>query len=174
MKKKQKGSIIVEFDIIAAALFIVLFAVIDLARHLWIWNTAAEATRRGARVAAVCPIDVGDHSKVHRATVFADISNSGPATSPILRELDTGHVDVFYLDEDGTDLTADDTPPPTFENTRYVRVSLSGYPVKALIPFIDIDITLPPFETTIPSESLGLVPPDPDIPGDTADFKCVF
>ena len=170
MKKKQQGSFIVEFAIIAAALFIVLFAVIELARVMWIWNTAAEATRRGARVAAVCPIDVGDHSKVHRATVFADISNSGPATSPILRELDTGHVDVFYLDEDGTDLE----DAATFENTRYVRVSLSGYPVKALIPFIDIEITLPPFETTIPSESLGLVPPDPDIPGDTADFKCVF
>jgi len=170
MKKKQQGTFIVEFAIIAAALFIVLFAVMELARIIWIWNTAAEATRRGARVAAVCPIDVNPDSKVHRATVFADISNTGPTPSPILRGLDTGHVDVFYLDEDGTDLE----DAATFENTRYVRVSLSGYPVKALIPFIDIEITLPPFETTIPSESLGLVPPDPDISGDTADFKCVF
>ena len=161
MKKKEQGMVIVEFAIIAVALVIVLFTVMELGRLIWIWNTADEATRRGARVAAVCPI--GDQA-VPRVTVFADPGGGGSANSPILPGLNANtHVTVEYLDENGG------TPPggATFENTRYVRVSLSGYPVTLMIPFIEITINLPAFETTIPSESLGFVP-------DTADFRCLM
>jgi len=159
MKKREQGTFIVEFAIIAAALFLVLFAVMELSRIIWIWNTADEATRRGARVAAVCPIG---HPGVARATVFADPSGSGAATSPILRGLTTANVTVDYLDASG----GNQGGAPVFNNTRYVRVSLSGYTVTPLIPFINTTITLPDFETTIPSESLGLIPPaDPPVCG---------
>jgi len=163
MKKKVRGTFIVEFAIISVALFIVLFSVMELARIIWIWNTADEATRRGARVAAVCPID---HPSVPKVTVFADPSG-GSTTSPILKGLTTSNVSVSYLDEDGADLGG----AATFDNTRYVRVSLSGFTVTPLIPFIDLNFTLPSFETTIPSESLGLIP-DPDNPTDPPVFDC--
>jgi len=160
MRKRQQGLFIVEFAIIAVALFIVVFTVLELARIVWIWNTADEATRRGARVAAVCPIN---HPAVAEATVFAP-AGGGP-NSPILRGLSaTDNVTVTYLDENG----AEDTD---FTDIRYVRVSLRNYTVTPLIPFIDVTFTLPPFETTIPSESLGLVP-DPDNPDDPPVCSC--
>ena len=151
MKKHQQGLFIVEFAIIAAALFILLFGVIELSRIIWIWNTADEATRRGARVAAVCPIN---HPSVPEATIFAPAGSGGP--SPILRNLTTANVQVDYLDANGAAET-------TFSDIEFVRVSLVNYTVTPLIPFINTAFTLPPFETTIPSESLGLIP-DPDNP----------
>ncbi len=159
MKKKQHGLFIVEFAIISVALFMVLFTVMELARLIWIWNTADEATRRGARVAAVCPLN---HPAVAEATVFAP-AGTGP-NSPILRGLTTGNVTVTYHDATGAINT-------TFEEIRYVRVSLSDYTVTPLVPFVDTTFTLPPFETTIPSESLGLIP-DPDNPGAAPVCEC--
>jgi Flp pilus assembly protein TadG len=165
MKKNEQGLFIVEFAIIAAALFVVLFAVMELARIIWVWNTADEATRRGARVAAVCPID---DTAVECVTVFAAPDCGSTGNSPILRGLSTSNVTVSYLDSDGTVLGT-----PTFDDTRFVRVSLSGYTISPLIPFIDTTFTLPPFETTIPSESLGLVP-DPDNPTAAPVFDCLM
>lgn len=157
MKKTAQGIYLVDFAIVAVMLFTVLFLVIELSRIIWVWNTADEATRRGARVAAVCPID---HPAVLETTIFATAGDGGP--SPILRGLDTSNVSVAYLDEVGDTETV-------FEDIKYVRVSLSNYTVTLLIPFIDATITLPPFETTIPSESLGLIPDPDDL---TAAARC--
>jgi hypothetical protein len=157
MSKREQGTFTVEFAIIAAALFIVLFAVIELAHLLWIWNTATEATRRGARVAAVCPIN---HPAVPEVTVFAQ-PGGGPG-SPILKDLSTANVSVEYLNQDGD-------PDTDFRDIAFVRVSLNNYTFTPLIPFVNVDFTLPPFETTIPSESLGYIP-DPDDP--VADPVC--
>lgn len=159
MKKREQGLFLVEFAIIAAALFILLFALIELARIIWIWNTADEATRRGARVAAVCPID---HPAVPEATIFAQPGSGGP--SPILRGLTTANVQVDYLDANGD-------PETTFGEINYVRVSLVNYQVTPLIPFINTTFTLPPFDTTIPSESLGFIP-NPANPTATPVCSC--
>jgi Flp pilus assembly protein TadG len=159
MKKRQQGLFIVEFAIIAVAVFIVLFTILELARVIWVWNTADEATRRGARVAAVCPIN---HPAVAEATVFAP-AGGGP-NSPILRGLTTSNVTVMYLDENG----AEDND---YNDIRYVRVALSNYTITPLIPFVNTEFTLPSFETTIPSESLGLIP-DPDNPGNPPVCSC--
>ena len=157
MSKREQGTFTVEFAIIAAALFMVLFAVIELAHVLWIWNTATEATRRGARVAAVCPIN---HPAVAEVTVFAQ-PGGGPS-SPILSGLSTGNVSVEYLNQYGD-------PDTDFQDIAYVRVSLNNYAFTPLIPFVNVDFTLPPFETTIPSESLGYIPNRDD---PTADPVC--
>lgn len=159
MKHRERGTFTVEFAIIAAALFIVLFAVIELSRIIWIWNTATEATRRGARVAAVCPIN---HPAVPEVTVFGP--PGGGADSPILRDLSTGNVTVQYLAQDGT-------PDTDFEDIRYVRVSINNYSLTPLIPFVNTNFTLPPFETTIPSESLGYIP-NVDNPDAAPECRC--
>jgi Flp pilus assembly protein TadG len=168
MMKKEKGLFIVEFAIIAVILFVILVAVMELARIIWIWNTLDEATRRGARVAAVCTVD--DSEIVKRVTIFSDSGN----TSPILKGLETGAVTVSYLKEDGDPSTGNFQQ--RFEDTRFVRVAVNAgntnkYTVNPLIPFIG-EWTPPTFETTIPSESLGLVPN----PADPADiqFDCLM
>jgi hypothetical protein len=157
MSKREQGLFTVEFAIAATALFIVMFAVIELARIIWVWNTVDEATRRGARVAAVCPIN---HPAVPEVTIFAQ-PGGGP-DSPILQGLSTGNVNVQYLDQDGN-------PDTDFQDIRFVRVSINNYSITPLIPFVRTVFTLPPFETTIPSESLGYIP---DVDDPLADPVC--
>lgn len=147
IRKMQLGVITVEFAIIAGTLMLVLFGVIEVARGLFVWNTIGEATRRGARVAAVCPVG---HTAVQRVAVFG--SGGGSDTkSPILSGLTTGDVDVDYLDDAGAETAV-------FKDIAYVRVSITGYTHTMLIPFIMPTLTVPPFTTTIPAESLGWIP----------------
>jgi Flp pilus assembly protein TadG len=149
-RKPQRGTFIVEFAIIAAAMFVVLFAAVELSRMIWIWNTAEEATRRGARVAAVCPI--GD-SAVPQVTVFA--TPGGGANSPILRGLSTANVVVQYFQADGTTPAVSTIGPNA---AKYVRVAIVNYTFTPNLPFVNATFTLPPFTTTLPSESLGFIP----------------
>jgi Flp pilus assembly protein TadG len=144
--RRQRGTTTVEFAIVATVLFTVLFGVIEVGRALFVWNTLTEATRRGARVAAVCPVN---HASVARVAVFGE-PLAGDA-SPILSNLRTANVQVDYLDETGTSTAI-------FEDIRYVRVGITNYQHRLIIPFLTTTITAPPFTTTLPAESLGIIP----------------
>lgn len=146
MKNRQSGLATVEFAIIGLLFFTVLFAVIEFGRLLFTWNTLTEATRRGARVAAVCPMN---HAAIKNVTVFS--SPSGGGTSPILPNFSSGNVTVEYLDKDGATTAA-------FANVRYVRVGINGYQHQMLLPFATLPLTARSFETTLPRDSLGVVP----------------
>lgn len=156
MKRKQQGAHLVEFAVVAVAFFIVFFGVFEFARMLYVWNTLTEATRRGARVAAVCPVG---HSGVADVTVF-DNPKSPSGNSPVLPNLTTANVTVQYLDEDGTSLSGTIDPTVVY----FVRVRIINYQHTLLIPFIGSLVDAPAFETTLPSESLGAVPTLPSAP----------
>ena len=53
----QQGLATVEFAIIGMIAMVVLFAVFEVARVFFVYNMLEEATRRGARLAAVCAIN---------------------------------------------------------------------------------------------------------------------
>lgn len=151
MKRRQRGITTVEFAIIGALLMISVFGVIEFGRLLWAWNTLGEATRRGARAAAVCPVGHGAPANI---AVFNAPGGSGG--SPILAGLSPANVTVQYLDDSGA-VTA------TFEDIQYVRVGIVNYTHQMFIPFLSLDLTAPAFSTTLPRESLGIVP-DPGAP----------
>ena len=92
--RPQKGAAMVEFAIIALLFFTVLFAAIETGRWMFNWNTLVEATRRGARIATVCPL--GDpYIKV--AAVFGNTALPDAAqNSPILNGLSTSQVSITY------------------------------------------------------------------------------
>jgi Flp pilus assembly protein TadG len=48
------GVAAVEFALVSAVFFTILLGALEMGRVLFIWNTAAEATRWGARIATVC------------------------------------------------------------------------------------------------------------------------
>lgn len=50
----QQGAAIVEFALVASIFFMVLLLLFEFGRLMFTWNTAVEATRRGARLAVVC------------------------------------------------------------------------------------------------------------------------
>jgi Flp pilus assembly protein TadG len=157
VKKNQQGLATVEFAIVGALLMLLLLGVIEFARLVFVWNTATEATRRGARIAAVCPVNA---PAIQNVTVFNDPATSGAST--LFTGMSTADVKVEYLDAGGnpadcTYCNCDDTCGDTsFVSIKYVQVSIENYQHTLVFP--PITLTMPPFETTLPRESLGIVP----------------
>lgn len=83
---EDSGSAMVEFAIIAPLLFLLLFAIIDFGRALFLMNNLTSAVREGARLASVQqdPTTGASHTQVQNA-VNAYITNFGgapPVTPP--------------------------------------------------------------------------------------------
>ena len=148
-RRSQQGTTTVEFAVIGLLLFTVIFALIDLSRLFWNMAALDEATRRGARVAAVCPVN---DPYVEQTALFAGL----------IPTLGTQHISLQYLDEDGVAVT--DPAVADYGDIRYVRVSIQDFQLQTFIPGLQTVITMPAFETTIPRESLGRV--------GTADINC--
>lgn len=148
MRRQQRGITTVEFAIVGAVLFMVLFGVIEFGRALFVANTLVESTRRGARVAAVCP--VGD-PRAAQVAIFADANG----TSRLAADLTTANVVVSYLDQNGAVLA---NPAATYTSIQYVRVRIVGYEMRMMIPIVMPRFVMPQFAATLPRESLGYSP----------------
>ena len=144
----QSGVVTVEFAIIGLVLLVVLFGVIEFGRLLFVVNTLTEGTRRGARLAAVCP--VGD-PKPASAAIF----DSGNGSSSVIYGLSTGNVAVEYLDANGTVIASPGTAA-NFNSIRYVRARIVGFNLQLFIPPIMPTVPLNGLSTTMPRESLGI------------------
>ncbi|WP_411726112.1 TadE/TadG family type IV pilus assembly protein [Methyloglobulus sp.] len=149
-KHQQKGAETAEFALIALLFFAVLFAVIEYGRALFVWNALAEATRRGARMAVVCPVGSAIPSRV---AIF-DAAGGTLASSPIIKGLTPAMVTVAYLNQAGV-VEANQTL------IRFAEVRITGYVHTLIIPLLGFTVNAPPFATTLPTESLGAVPTNP-------------
>lgn len=147
---RQSGLATVEFAIVAGVLLTVIIAVIDISRLYFSVASLNEATRRGARVAAVCQVH---DPAIAQIAVFNTSGNAG--SSPIVTGLQTEHVDVEYLDASGAPVA---NPAGTgFDFIRYVRVRINGgFQLETVIPGISQLIPVAGFEATLPRESLGI------------------
>ena len=148
-KRNQKGTTVVEFAVVATVLFTVIFALIDFSRLFFAMAALDESTRRGARVAAVCPVN--DPFTAQTALFGGLVSGLG-----------TEHIVVEYLDEDGSTVAA--PGGAGYGSIIYVRVRIQGFQLQTFIPGLTGLLPTPAFATTIPSESLGRV--------GTADIAC--
>jgi Flp pilus assembly protein TadG len=125
----QRGTTAVEFAIVAAVLFTLLIGIMEFARILFYWNTAAETARLGARVAIVCDLNA------------AAIKSKMIALMP---QLGNANIQVTYAPS-GCDATS----------CTLVTVSYTGLTFQTFIPFVPISVALPPFTTTLPRESMS-------------------
>ncbi|MEY3879480.1 MAG: hypothetical protein RIQ94_275 [Pseudomonadota bacterium] len=158
--KNQKGAAMVEFAPIALLFFALLFGIIEFGRAFFVYNTLVEATRRGARVATVCPASTNAITMVQNATIFNSAHEATPITQTTgLLGLTTANIQVTYL----TAAMAPITPPlaansTTYDTIAFVRVSiLPTFTHTLIIPAFTSTFSVPPIETTLPSESLGRV-----------------
>ena len=136
----QRGLTSVEFAVVGLLALIVLFSLIEIPRAFFTVNALEEATRRGARVAAVCQVSDAAIGQI------ASFTRSGGS---LVGGLGPQHFAVQYLDRDG--LAID----PTAEPAHYVRVSVQ-FPYRMLIPGFTPNFTMGPFTSTLPAESLGV------------------
>ncbi len=148
LPSRQTGLAAVETAFVAALVLIVLFAVFEVGRAFFVINALEEATRRGARVAAVCQIN---DPAIREIAIFN--SSGGGATSPLVYGLTTANIDVDYITNDGN---AIGDPMGNYIDIDAVRVSIQNYQHELIIPFFMRTITMPAFATTIPRESLGV------------------
>lgn len=143
--RRQRGLSVVEFSIVAAVLFILIFAVIEVGRAFFVAATLDEATRRGARMAVVCPIN------------DPAISQAAAFDNNVISDLDASDISVEYLTMGGGTVASPATPA-NFRQIRFVRVAVVGYTHQMIIPFATalLPFTMPNFTTVLPRESLGI------------------
>lgn len=146
MRKSQSGITTVEFAIIGLSLMVIVFAVIEFGRALYTMNVLTEAARRGARMAAVCPI--GD-PKPASVAVF----DSGNGASSVVSGLTTANIQIQYLDSSGNVLA---NPSASFTSIQYVQSSIVGFTMSLDIPTILPTLNLSGITATVPRESLGI------------------
>lgn len=128
-RRRQRGIAAVEFALVAALFFTILIGTMEMGRILFYWNSAAEATRLGARIAVVC--DLND----------ADIKTR---MQTMLSILPADKITISYLPSGCT-----------VNNCDSVTVSiLPSVPVATFLPYVPLSLTLPPFATTLPRESM--------------------
>jgi Flp pilus assembly protein TadG len=135
----------VEFAIIGMVAMVVLFAVIEFSRMVFVVNSLSEATRRGARMAAVCPIN---DPAIAQVATFNN-PGGGSGSSPVVNGLGTGNIAVSYLNAAGN-------PTADFMQIEYVQVRIVNFRHTLLVPMFVRTITLPAFASTLPRESLGV------------------
>jgi len=129
--RRQAGVAAVEFALVAALFFTILLGAIEMARLLWTWNAAGEATRLGARLAIVC--DIND------PIIKSRMRQMLPAMQP-------ANVTIDYLDPGNAPNTC------SAATCKSVRVTLAGYTHVPIIPLVPLSIPIPPFQTTLPKE----------------------
>lgn len=125
----QRGATVVEFALIASILIMLLTGIFEFGRVLFYWGTASEALRLGARTAIVCDINAAGVAK---------------RVTKLLPLLKSANVSVSYSPS-GCDVNS----------CTFVTVSVTNVTVKTMIPLVNVSITMPPFTTTLPRESLN-------------------
>ena len=130
-KNKQVGAAAIEFALIAAIFFTILIGILEMGRVLFYMNSAAEATRFGARIAVVC-----------------DINASGIRSNMIKRLsiLTNQNINVDYVPAGCSQASC-----------KSITVAITGVNVATFIPFVPDSIrsiNLPNFSTSLPRESM--------------------
>ncbi len=125
----QRGAVAAEFAIVSILFFALIIAVIEFTKLGIVYSSAVEATRLGARVAAVC-------SKTDAAKVKAKMKS-------MLGLLEPANITITYP---SASCSAAGCDP--------VTVAITGLTYRAAIPFVPLDFPVPAFSTSVPSESL--------------------
>jgi len=129
LRPRQRGTTAVEFALVATVFFTLVIGMMEMGRVLFYWTTAAEATRLGARMAAVCDVNEANiQTKMHN----------------MLTVLPTASITVTYTPS-GCDISS----------CTYVTVSIANnVSIPTLVPIMPLNLTLPDFSTTLPRESM--------------------
>lgn len=157
-KKNERGATLVEFAIVGSIFFAAMFGVLEFGRLLFTHNALRDATRRGARYAAVRKNDAAGIAAVKNMVVYGD-PNANPATAtPVAPGLTTSNVQVNYVNFNGIQLTSS------------TSVNLINYQYKFFVPLIGGTLNMPAYRTAQTGESDGYVPCD--IPSATPAAPC--
>lgn len=158
-RSTQKGVTIIEFTIISAVTLLLIIAIFEAGYFVFSMQSLNDLTRRTARIATVCQVD-------QLATVKS-LALSGKAPLGIT----ANNLQVTYLDKEGEEV---DDPSGDHSSIYYVRAGIVNYQYgfTGILSFLGNNglLTIPPFQTILPAESLGVERLDAD--GDPQYADC--
>jgi Flp pilus assembly protein TadG len=148
--KKQSGATAVEMALVMIFVVQLMLGIVDFSRWLFTINSANEATRLGARIAAVCTTNAAGIKTRMRAFLPPSITNS--------------QITVSYLSTGcaATEVCA-------------VQVALTGSPgIDSIAWFLPSSLPIPSFSTLLPRESLqtSVFPPGGSAAADNTNPLC--
>ena len=168
-KRDEKGTTVAEFAVVALLFFTMIFGIIEFGRLLYTHNALTDATRRGARYAALHPGgSEADKQAVRNFVVYGpngtfDVDGN-PTSAPMINDLTTDMVEVEF---NGVDLDGDPATPGTTNfgsNLGTATVKIENYQFNLSIPVVGRTLTLPAYTTTLTAESAGEEPTDITVP----------
>ncbi|MBY7824604.1 pilus assembly protein [Vibrio fluvialis] len=151
MKRKgtQQGVTIIEFTVVSAATLLLIFAILEAGYFVFSMQSLNDLTRRTARIAAVCQVDQLDKVK------SLALSEKAPLG------ITSANLQVTFLDREGEEV---DDPLADHSSIYYVRAGIINYQFgfTGILSFLGNNglLTIPPFQTILPAESLGIERPD--------------
>jgi|RhiMethySRZTD1v2_1073278.scaffolds.fasta_scaffold233027_3 Flp pilus assembly protein TadG len=160
----ERGTTMAEFALISAVFFMIIFGIIEFGRLLYTHNALTDATRRGARYAALhkeATVGNGKLLCVKNVVIYGESNvNSGTCAAtgnPLINGLTAANVSVTYV---GADTDNDPNTPATSygSNLGTVTVTITNYTFNLSIPFARQTLTMPPYTTTLTAESAGEEP----------------
>ncbi|MFZ4876999.1 TadE/TadG family type IV pilus assembly protein [Janthinobacterium sp. Mn2066] len=95
-QRRQGGVFAVEFAMLALLFFIFLFAMLEVARAVYLWNMVHEVTRRAARGAAVADFS---NAAALQAVREQAILRAGPGRLPLGGAINDAYVRIEYLSQ---------------------------------------------------------------------------
>jgi hypothetical protein len=151
-RKNESGGSVAEFAVVALVFFMIIFGIIEFGRFLYTHNALTDASRRGARYAALhqenapCVINVVIYGEGN-----INPNTCAPTGPPLINGLTSTNVIVQYQGS---------SPNSYGMNIGTATVSIQNYSFNLSIPLLNRRITMPAYTTTLPAESAGVIPPD--------------
>jgi Flp pilus assembly protein TadG len=149
-KRGTRGQALIEMAFVLLMFLFLFFGIVEFSRALYTWNTIVQSTRAAARWAVVNVggnSDSADIERTKNVVVYHDPDISSGAG--ILSGLTTSLVQVSVVT-----LESDSNGRPINQK---ISVTVSGFQFQPVLP-ITGPITFPAFETSLYTESMGVVP----------------
>lgn len=128
VRRAQSGAAMVEFALVAMIFIMIALAIMEFGRWMFTLNAASEATRWGARLAAVCSLD--------EPTIKEKMQSILPVTA--------AQIAISY------------SPAGCMAaNCQMVEVRLVDVHFNPLFPFMSAGVPVPPFTTTLTRELMN-------------------
>ena len=176
-RTRQGGTAAVEFALLAAIFFTLVFGVIETARLMFVFNTLQEVTRRAVAAGVkVYPTDTVGTDTVRQRAIFRDDPGGLLLAPPVTDE----HIRLDYLRFDLSVIPPATWPADAIENKqictinpraanciRFVQARVcdtgdanecNAVTSQMLLPLIDLRVPLHRATTIAPVESFGYVP----------------
>ncbi|NAX19996.1 pilus assembly protein [Vibrio sp. V39_P1S14PM300] len=170
LHRLQRGVTQLEFLIIALAVLLIIFAILEFAAYFYSIQMVNEVTRRSVRLATVCYI--ADRDDIPEMESVSGLYPAG---------FSKNNLEITYLDQNGNEVDVSgflSTPPADnatldaqFSQIKYVKARSVNYTFRffVLSALINAIGTAPSFETILPAESLGILRPTSPTSTDKSD-----